>query len=637
MANVMSFKNVKNKPHRSAFDLSYKNAMSAKVGELLPCFVKEVLPGDEFHIKPSNFTRTTPVNTAAFTRIRENVDFFFVPYRLLWDKWTQFIAQTDDPHYAMNITTAAGSFSSTPFMTASDINSVLRFLKTHDGNGSDFACLDASQRVAYAQTIKLLQYLGYGSFTFSLSTPAGFLSGSTAISPFRLAAYQKIYYDFYRNSQWELSKPQCYNFDYMFQSSQLRIDSASLVNGITSSMPFDSLFTLRYANYSKDLTMGLNPSPQFGDTAIAGPILGNAAITNASASGFGLKLLVGGPYSTEPNQARWLGYNPNDNSFTARAWDDTGAHTAVSTTSGIYFPPAGYNNISNLSIPASAQSGISVLALRLAESLQKYKEITLTGSKDYKDQIEKHWGVRVPDYASDLCQRVYSYDSMIEISEVINQNLGADEANIKGRGVSAGSGSFTWKNNSNDFGILMGIYHAEPLLDYQSDLFVDRTVMNTLPSSFPIPELDSIGMEAVPKYCIAIPNKSSGDIIDTSVQGYAPRYFEYKTARDIVQGAFGAYGSVLSSGNMSYNGGFASWVSAFSKNFAQRLNSTVIDYQSFKIDPSLLNSIFVAQVSSKTAYFPDTSYPAWDDEQLLCKFFFDCKVNRNLSYDGLPY
>lgn len=636
MANVMSFKNIKNRPHRSAFDLSYKNALSAKVGELLPCFIKEVLPGDEFRISPSNFTRTTPVNTAAFTRIRENVDFFFVPYRLLWDKWTQFIAQTNDPHYAMSITQSAGSFNSTPFMTADDISNVLSFLKAHDGSGSGWTVLDSAMRSAYPQSIKLLQYLGYGAFVYPLST-GNEIAGTTAISPFRLAAYQKIYYDYYRCSQWEFSKPQCYNFDYIFQNSQLQIDSDSLVQGIVNTMPFDSLFTLRYANYSKDLTMGLNPSPQFGDTAIAGPIIGNQAIhSNIFFDGSG-KLSVSGYNSSYGHAHSYLAYQSGDPSHNLVSFSGLSDPSGVSSGSDV--STRFVSSSASVSIPGSAESGISVLALRLAESLQKYREITLTGSKDYKDQIEKHWGVRVPDYASDLCQRVYSYDSMIEISEVINQTLSGDNsADIKGRGVSAGSGSFTWKNDSNDFGILMGIYHAEPLLDYQSDLFIDRTVMNTLPSSFPVPEFDSIGMEAVPKYCVSIPNLTSlaEDIVNVDVQGYAPRYFEYKTSRDLVQGAFGGYGSVVD-GSMSLNGGFSSWVSAFSKNFATRLNSTVFDYQSMKIDPSLLNSIFVSQVGVSSHYFKDTSYPAWDDEQLLCKFFFDCKVIRNLSYDGLPY
>lgn len=522
MANVMSFKNIKNRPHRSAFDLSYKNAFTAKVGELLPCFIKEVLPGDEFHLNPSHFTRTAPVNTAAYTRIRENVDFFFVPYRLLWDKWTQFISQTNDPHYAMSFNSPAGNFSSTPFFTDSDLTSFMNAIALHDGHSvTDVRWVDPLGFSMSMTSPKLLQYLGYGAFIYPFSVEGGeVFSDGVAISPFRAAAYQKIYYDYYRNSQWESSKPQCYNFDYIFNSSSLHIPISQIGStGVSLGTPVDSIFTMRYANYSKDLTMGLNPSPQFGDTAIAGPVIGNLS------------------FSLEPNYS----------AFPLYAGTNNGGSLGSGSVNRLRRSLSLYKDSFN-------SSGISVLAIRLAESLQKYREITLTGSKDYKDQIEKHWGVKVPDYASDLCQRVYSYDSMIEISEVVNQNVsGENSADIRGKGISSASGGFVWKNESSDYGVLMGIYHAEPLIDYQSDLFIDRSVMNTLPSSFPVPELDSIGMEAVPRYCIAIPAEAYSDVF-TDISGYAPRYFEYKTSRDLLNGGFGSYGAVLST-NYGVGGG----------------------------------------------------------------------------------
>lgn len=606
MANVMSFKNVKNKPHRSAFDLSYKNAFTAKVGELLPCFVKEVLPGDVFHLDASHFSRTAPVNTAAFTRIRENVDFFFVPYRLLWDKWTQFIAMTNDPHYASSPTTSVGPFNSTPFFRFSSLNSLLTNLKQHDGTGSLFAVQDAADIAAYPGCIKLLQYLGYGALTYARSAGNPTISNNTAFSLFRLAAYQKIYYDYFRNSQWESSKPWTYNFDYMFTNGSLELNMND--TPMSSGLPFDSIITLRYANYAKDLTMGLNPSAQFGDTAIAGPVLGNLGVSISN-----------------------VGSSSNSAAFVGVTGGNLGTTDATSSPLNRTIVLSSQNN----------SSGISVLAIRLAESLQKYREITLTGSKDYRDQIEKHWGVSVPDYASDLCERVFSYDSMIEISEVVSNNLADSEqnANIKGKGISASNGKFTWKNHSNDYGVLMGIYHAEPLLDYQSDLFVDRQLVNTLPSSFPIPELDSIGMEAVPQFCIySQPNQ----IIDERTVGYAPRYFEYKTSRDIVNGGFGSYGKLMAATNdfphSQYNGGWSDWVSAFGRDFAYKLASGMVDYRTFKIQPHLLNPVFTSQVSSIPQYFSDSDpYPSYESDQLLVKTFFDCKVIRNLSYDGLPY
>lgn len=76
MANIMSLKTLRNKPSRNGFDLSFKKNFTAKVGELLPVMCKEVLPGDSFKINLKAFTRTQPINTAAYARMKEYYDFF---------------------------------------------------------------------------------------------------------------------------------------------------------------------------------------------------------------------------------------------------------------------------------------------------------------------------------------------------------------------------------------------------------------------------------------------------------------------------------------------------------------------------------------------------------------------------------
>ena len=83
-SNIMGIHGLKNKPSRNSFDLSHRNLFTAKVGELLPCFVQEVNPGDSVKVDCSYFTRTAPLQSNAFTRLRENVQFFFVPYSALW-------------------------------------------------------------------------------------------------------------------------------------------------------------------------------------------------------------------------------------------------------------------------------------------------------------------------------------------------------------------------------------------------------------------------------------------------------------------------------------------------------------------------------------------------------------------------
>lgn len=131
MANIMSLKSIRNKPSRNGFDLSFKKNFTAKAGELLPVMVKEVLPGDTFKINLKAFTRTQPVNTAAFARIREYYDFFFVPYDLLWNKSNTVLTQMyDNPQHAVSID-PTGNFvlnGEMPYCSSAQLSNYLYYL-----------------------------------------------------------------------------------------------------------------------------------------------------------------------------------------------------------------------------------------------------------------------------------------------------------------------------------------------------------------------------------------------------------------------------------------------------------------------------------------------------------------------------
>lgn len=79
----------------SKFNLSHDIKTSFDMGELIPTMVMDVLPGDTFTIKPENFLRFSPLTTPVMHKINVTHDFFFVPNRLLWDKWEDFITGND--------------------------------------------------------------------------------------------------------------------------------------------------------------------------------------------------------------------------------------------------------------------------------------------------------------------------------------------------------------------------------------------------------------------------------------------------------------------------------------------------------------------------------------------------------------
>ena len=90
IASPFHFAPRQNKLPRNAFDMSRHILFSSPLGMMLPTFVQEVQPGDYMELSAQNFTRTQPLNTAAFARVREVTDFFFVPFELLWSGWKSF-------------------------------------------------------------------------------------------------------------------------------------------------------------------------------------------------------------------------------------------------------------------------------------------------------------------------------------------------------------------------------------------------------------------------------------------------------------------------------------------------------------------------------------------------------------------
>ena len=117
-----------------------------------------------------------------------------------------------------------------------------------------------------ACSVKLLEYLGYGNFEIFISdTWSGApLMADLNQNVFGLLAYQKIYSDFYRDSQWERISPSTFNVDYL-DGSDMNLDSS-----FTSSFYQNyNFFDLRYCNWQKDLFHGVLPHQQYGDTAVA--------------------------------------------------------------------------------------------------------------------------------------------------------------------------------------------------------------------------------------------------------------------------------------------------------------------------------------------------------------------------------
>ena len=87
-------------PRRSVFDLSYEKKLTCDMAQLIPVMCDEVVPGDVFKIGNQAVVRFQPLVAPILHEINMYVHYFFVPYRILWDDWEDFISGGSDGQFA---------------------------------------------------------------------------------------------------------------------------------------------------------------------------------------------------------------------------------------------------------------------------------------------------------------------------------------------------------------------------------------------------------------------------------------------------------------------------------------------------------------------------------------------------------
>ena len=618
MASYTGMSNLQNHPHRSGFDIGRKNAFTAKVGELLPVYWDISMPGDKYKFNVEYFTRTQPVETSAYTRLREYFDFYAVPLRLLWKSAPSVLTRMQDINQiqALSLTQnlALGTYlPSLPLSVLSSFVYRLNGSTCNPGTGTPRLNMFGFNRGDLS--FKLLSYLGYGNLVstapssnnrwWSTSLKKDSASSSSSnytqqyiqnnyVNIFPILAYQKIYQDFFRWSQWENANPSSYNVDYFSGASVSLVSDAPSAD--TDYWKSDTMFDLKYCNWNKDMLMGVLPNSQFGDVAVIDLPSSVSKVQVVDASG------ASHPVGTATVMNKGIATSPIGVDLSSGGTINAGSPLTV--------------NVQDIA------SKFTVLALRQAEALQRWKEISQSGDSDYREQIRKHFGVNLPQALSNMCTYIGGVSRNLDISEVVNNNLATEEnaAVIAGKGVGAGNGSFTY--TTNEHCVVMCIYHAVPLLDYTLT-GQDGQLLVTDAESLPIPEFDNIGMEVLPMTQIF--NSPKASIVNLFNAGYNPRYFNWKTKLDVVNGAFTttlkSWVSPVTASLLTGWFGFG-----YQEGDVNPDTKVVLNYKFFKVSPAVLDPIFGVAADS-----------TWDTDQLLVNSYIGCYVARNLSRDGVPY
>lgn len=592
-SSLMGFHQIdNNKVHRSTFDLSRRNLFTSKIGELLPVFCEEVIPGDDFKVNMQHFSRSMPVQTAAFTRLRENIQFFFVPYTSLYYRFRECMQNMTKGQNGQNISRSASSpidnkdlTTELPYILMCDIYQylavLLNYTDDNDKKISEDARFNQEDVLRISDSAKLLMSLGYGNFTelskitairnsdgtYSLQLNGKTLGSSdlqkmyndivnyanqqkTAVSPFRLLAYHRIANDYYRYMQWQPWRSYSCNVDYLNGTTANIFGSAPTDNSQRLAWyksligAFRNIFDMEYSNLPLDYFNGAIPNQQFGDESVVN--LGSSSdndstklsvisVDNDSDGKSRFRLYVGKPSSSQNSYPLSVQNTVIDHQIKPEFVSDAPAPDIYATV----------NKANIREITDSSSSELSIIALRKASALQRYKEIQNCHDADFVDQIKAHFGITPPDNGE---KSIFlgGYSSVFDINPQINANLTGDNvANIQAAPTATGNGSFHFK--ARDYGVIIGLYRITPQLDY-AQLGLDRKLLMTDAADYPIPELDSIGMqETLPSEIFttdigSLFSDSTGLLfLDSMVKGgigYAPRYAEWKIAHDSYQGAY---------------------------------------------------------------------------------------------------
>ena len=681
VSKVLGMHRLKNKVNRNAFDLSHRHMFTAQVGELLPVFTQWVNPNETFKIGYNGKTRTAALNTDAFTRIRENIQYYFVPFQSLWKYFEQQVNNLTAGDAGQNISTIALNSSDAsplttylPYVSYVDLASWLSLMFdralsaldsyfTNVGYLEDISPLDFQNTCAsssyrdvfvcdgyrFCRAAKLLMSLGYGNFSsvvrydiYAMAVEfwkenkswdsAAFkkssyyldlkkfeytsVSNSPNLSILPLLAYHKICNDHYRNEKWQPFEPWTCNIDYL--SPTRNMNAKTFIKDIVFTSATTSIIDLENSNLPIDYFTSVLPRAQYGDeSAVSVGLNKTDALLWFNDPADKTK----GPlFDASTNEL-----NDNLQKKNVSATSSSGAYAFPIRTNETGSTLVGFNG------KLTADASLKISALRSATALQKYKEIQNSNDPDFASQVLAHFGIK-PKVDSRKSAFIGGDDKTLSINPQVNTNFqNGGIPDIKAIGV--GDLSAGCKFTATTYGMIIGIYRAVPQLDY-SRVGIDRNLFKTDATDFPIPELDSVGMQTQYRCELSAPlvgvceefsdgsTSSAGMPIDMSATyGYAPRYAELKSAHDYFEGGF--------------CGAYSSWVTGYDEKFLRlwRRNigsGSASDYNGiddlFKCRPSLLYPIFVNQWSGTV-----------NDDKLLIGSVNTCVAVRPFSMYGLPY
>lgn len=438
--NSVALSNIK----KSVFDLTHDVKLSGNMGYLIPVMVFDTVPGEQFTISNEALVRLAPLVSPMFHRVNVTMHTWAVPYRLLWDNYADWFTEK-----------SPSSPPAFPFMEV-------------DGSGSNYTAL--------------LDYLGIPKPTLVDNA----YRRNEFISCMRLAAYQCVYNEFYRDQN---LVPEV---------------NYKLTDGDNTSNT--ELRTLRKRAWGHDYFTSNLPFAQKGE-AVKMPIAGDAQVYQNYGD------------LTPPNTPLQVGPAP---------WDLVSVNVDRKVSDNVTIGNTLYADLGDASVT-------TVNEFRLALQLQKYLERAARAGTRLVEWIKGMFNETLPDYTAQRPQYIGGSKTPIQITEVLNTTGTTElpQGNMSGRAISAVDGK-QGKYRSREHCVIITMMSVMPETTYQQGIERDFLKIND-PKEYLNPLFAHLGEQGTyTNELVAFHTEATAN----PTFGYLPRYAEYRTIPNRVAGDF---------------------------------------------------------------------------------------------------
>lgn len=463
---------------RSTFDRSHSLKTSFNVGDIVPFFIDEVLPGDTFNVDTSKVVRLQTLLTAVMDNIYLDTYYFFVPNRLTWSHWKQF-----------------------------------------NGENTESAWIPQTEYEVPQITAPADTGWSIGTIADYFGVPTGVPNLSVSALPFR--AYALVMNEWFRDEN--LSDPLVVPVD---DATVAGVNTGTFVTDVAKGgLPYKA------AKYHDYFTSCL-PSPQKGPDVLipvaqAGsyPVVSLSSEVDASKSTSSL-VFKAKSYSQKP----YLGVNSIINASDLRATNfDNGNDTFVTAAGS----STGVVPVNLWAVADGNAASATINQLRMAFQIQKLYEKDARGGSRYIEILKSHFGVTSPDARLQRPEYLGGNRVPININQVVQQSATVSgetaQGTVTGMSVTTDSHSDFTKSFT-EHGFVIGVMVARYDHTYQQGL--ERFWSRKDRFDYYWPVFANIGEQAVKNkeiYAQGPAKKdSAGNVIDDQVFGYQEAWADYR-------------------------------------------------------------------------------------------------------------